>query len=491
MKTRAWYNNWQQCPDRFYRHVTPTPLDSAYFIHCNKLVAQSLGLDVDTVMSQTSLACFNGETVFPQLRPIATAYAGHQFGIYTATLGDGRTILLGQIEATDGQCNDLQVKGAGLTPYSRVMNGRYALAEAIREYLASAALKALGVPSAMGLCLIGSKTTLDENGTTAALLVRVATTHIRFGHFEYYYHRDDIDGLTRLFNFVVDQYFPELLKQTVRDRPLMFLEIVIVRTAKLIAQWQSLGFTHGVMNTDNMAISGDTLDLGPYGFITNYDPRFSPNTSDEFGRYQFDQQADIGRWNCLALAQALTPLLPKPVVPANLLRLFRQTYQQHYLALMRAKLGLQQNEHHDAELISALLAIISQTRCDYSNFFIDLSQFSAAPNDDNQSLFETGQHRALLENWLQHYRARLGRESQSELHRQAMMKAVNPQVILREDMLSSVIKAANNGDFSELINVMHQLQNPFRYHQADLEQQPGQAVAMGSAVFQKSNEVMM
>ncbi len=481
MKTRAWYNNWSQCPERFYQHVTPTPLESAYFIHCNKQAAQSLGLYVDDVINQTTLACFNGEKLFPQLQPIATAYAGHQFGIYTSTLGDGRAILLGQLETSTGKLYDLQVKGAGLTPYSRTMNGRYPLADAIREYLASAALKALGVPSTMGLCLIGSKTKLDQEGTTAALLVRVASTHIRFGHFEYYYHRDDIDGLTRLFNVVVDQYFPELLKEAVRHRPLLLLEKVIVRTAKLIAHWQSLGFTHGVMNTDNMAISGDTLDLGPFGFMTNYDPKFSPNSSDEFNRYQFDQQADIGRWNCLALAQALTPLLPRPVVPAHLLRLFRQTYQQHYLELMRAKLGLQQNESHDAELISGLIATMTQTECDYSNFFIDLSQYSTENSGDNQTLFEPGQHRPLLENWLQRYRVRLGRESRSELQRHAAMKATNPHTILRQDMLNSVITAANKGDFSELLSVMHQLQNPYQYHEIEVDDRSRQAVAVGSA----------
>jgi len=480
METRAWYNNWTRCPERFYHYVAPTPLESAYFIHCNKQVAQSLGLYFDDVISQTTLACFNGDKLFPQLQPVATAYAGHQFGIYTSHLGDGRAILLGQLETPNGKLYDLQVKGAGKTAYSRTMNGRYLLAEAIREYLASAALKALGIPSTKALCLIGSKTKLNDEGDTAALLVRLASNHIRFGHFEYFYHRDDIDGLTRLFNYVIDQYFPELLKEAVHHRPILFLEKVITRTAKLIACWQSIGFTHGVMNTDNMSISGDTLDLGPFGFMESYDPSFSPNAADEFNRYQFDQQADIGRWNCLALAQALTPLLPKPVVPSHLLRLYRQTYQQHYLDLMRAKLGLEQYENHDEELVSGLIATLTQMGSDYTRFFNDLSQFSTESGSDNHHLFETGQDRSLLEHWLARYRVRLGRETRSEMQRHAAMTAVNPHTILTKQTLDSVITAAKKGDFSELVNVMHQLQNPYQLITPTGVQQAQRTVAMGT-----------
>lgn len=463
MKTHAWLNNWTSLPDRFYQSVSPTPLDNAFFIHLNQHAADLLGLEQQHVANETSLACFNGEQLFPQLQPLATVYAGHQFGIFTSRLGDGRVVSLGQLNTKSGSLFEVQIKGAGLTAYSRTMDGRYALADAIREYLASIALSALGIPCTQSLCLIGSHTPITNADEYAALLIRVAPSHLRFGHFEYYYHHDDIDGLTSLFNSTIEQYFPELLGLNMNQRAIRFLEIVIVRTARLIAEWQSIGFTHGVMNTDNMLISGETIDLGTFGFMENYNPQFSPNPADEFNRYQFDQQVEVGRWNCLALAQVLTPLLTKPIVPSGLLRLYRSSYQQHYLAMMRAKLGLQLEQQDDIELVTSLEVMLTHTQCDYTEFFSDLALIDASNVESFhvQNLFGTARHRQQLNYWLCRYRSRLAIETVSNQQRYDMMNSINPQFILRKKQLDAVIYAAKKGDFSKLTALIEQLQNPF------------------------------
>lgn len=478
MKTRNWLNNWRNYPDRFYQRSLPAPLESPQIIHSNQHTASLLGLSLSEVNHPASLACFSGQSLFPQLTPIATVYGGHQFGIYTSTLGDGRAVLLGSIQNDSGEAYEVQLKGAGITPYSRTMNGRLSLADAIREYVASAALNALGIPCTSSLCLIGSKTLISDGinpaTDTAALLVRVASSHYRFGHFEYYFHRDDMEGLTTLFNGVVEHCFPELSDFSAEQRPLLFVETVFQKTARLIAEWQSIGFTHGVMNTDNMAISGDTLDLGPFGFISHYDPHYSPNPSDEFNRYQFDQQADIGRWNCLALAQALTPLLKKPVVPSALLRLYRQRFQQQYLELMRAKLGLQQDDPGDSDLINSLLTMLKATRCDYTDFFRDLALI--APDIvSNQHLFASAQQRELLDTWLSRYRARLSIEKRASRERKRLMNNINPLFTLQNHMLNPVIDDAQQGKYDALKTLMQRVQNPYQsFEHSGLNRHPHQ-----------------
>lgn len=376
MNTLPWTNFWLQRSPSFFRRVEPTPLAGPYFVHCNEQAARLLGLNAEDLGTETALRCFNGDQLLPSMQPIATVYAGHQFGIFTSRLGDGRAITLGQTQGANGETYEIQLKGAGLTPYSRTLDGRYPLGAAIREYLAGEALAALGIPCTRALCLLGSRTEIrrDRSGT-AAILVRMARSHIRFGHFEYFHHRDEKDDLRELFVVVIERHFPELLDEAAEKWPLRFLETVIGRTARLIAAWQSEGFVHGVMNTDNMTLSGETLDLGPFGFMEAYDPGFSPNPTDDQRRYQYDQQPDIGRWNCLALAQAFTSLLPAPTIPASLLRLYRQTYKQHYLQAMRAKLGLQTQHPDDIVLVNSLLSALALSGADYAGFFRDLARF--------------------------------------------------------------------------------------------------------------------
>lgn len=460
MQTVAWTQRWLQQPDSFYSKVAPTPLHDPYFVHCNVQVAQLLGLEFGQISNDEALRCFNGQGLNAMIQPLATVYAGHQFGIFTSKLGDGRAILLGEIPGRQDKRYEIQLKGAGLTPYSRTLDGRYVLSAALKEYVISEALTGLGIPSTRALCLLGSHTEINQqNNETCALLVRVAQSHLRFGHFEYFHHRDDFSAVKTLFDFVVDQLFPELLNETAASRPLLFLETVIKRTAKLIALWQSAGFTHGVMNTDNMTLSGETLDLGPCGFMEVFDPGFTLNSADDQGRYQFDQQPDIGRWNCLALAQALLSLLPTRTIPARLLRLYRQTYQQMYLQAMREKLGWYQQHDDDMDLIISLLCVLARTKQDYSEFFRRLGRFEAGCKA--RDLFVPMQDLELMQAWLMRYQARLTLETVSKQERQRRMNQVNPVYVLREPVLNQLIKSVERGDFSALEQLILRLQMPY------------------------------
>lgn len=458
MQKLDWHNPWLQLPATFYQSVEPTPLAAPYIVHGNEAVARLLGLDPASLCDNTALRCFNGVELRPGMQSIATVYAGHQFGIYTSKLGDGRAVTLGETEATNGGRYEIQLKGAGLTPYSRTLDGRLPLVSALREYLAGEALAGLGIPGSRGLCLLAGSTRVrrDDQERTAAILVRVTHSHIRFGHFEYFHHLDDFDALRQFFVFVIERQFPELFNESASQWPLRFLEIVVRRTARLVADWQSIGFVHGVMNTDNMTLSGESLDLGPFGFVERYDPEFSPNPSDDQQRYRFDQQPDIGRWNCLALAQALTSLLPRPTIPAGLLRLYRQSYQQHYLQRMRAKLGLYREHAGDPELLNGLCSMLTRTGIDYADFFRRLGAFEGRSPGSGFADAPT-----LLRNWLDRYRERLALEKVSPVERRERMSRVNPCCVLRAHFLDRVADRAERGDFDELARLVSALQNPY------------------------------
>lgn len=460
MKSLPWTQPWLELTEAFYQEVEPTPLTSPYLAHGNRLAARLLGLTGEQLNSEATLRCFSGEKLLPAMYPIASVYAGHQFGIFTSQLGDGRAILLGRTKGADGKSYEIQLKGAGLTPYSRTLDGRYPLASAIREYLCGEALAALGVASTRGLCIIGSLTEIRSGRyETAAVLVRMAKSYLRFGHFEYFHHSDRFDELAELFAFAIEQYFPEWLNEPADKRPLLFLETVIKRTAYLIAEWQSTGFVHGVMNTDNMTISGETLDLGPFGFIEAYNPDFSPNPADDQNRYQLDQQPDIGRWNCLALAQALTSLLPSPVIPAGLLRLYRQSYQQRYLECMRAKLGLYTEHSGDIDLINSLLSMMAGSGTDYPVFFRNLADFE--PNCKRPAFLKTYPLSDPLKQWLECYRQRVQLDKLPQKERRERMNRVNPCYVLRAHLLNQAVDRAERGDFSELDRLLNLVQNPY------------------------------
>ena len=461
IKNLLWTNPWLQLPNAFYQSVQPTPLDNAYFIHCNTHTAELLGLSTEQLQNEATLRFFNGQQLPPAVQPTASVYAGHQFGIFTSQLGDGRVLSLGETLGKDNQRYEIQLKGAGLTPYSRTLDGRCPLGSAIREYLGSEALAGLNIPTSRALCLLGSETKVQrEHLTTGALLVRMARSHIRFGHFEYFHHKGDFNNVKKLTAFVIEQHFPDLLNEPIELQPLRLLEAIVERTACLIAGWQSEGFTHGVINTDNMSVLGDTLDYGPFGFMETYHPEFSANTSDDLGRYQFDQQPEIGRWNCLALAEAISSLLPSRTIPAKLLRLYRQHYHQHYLQRLRLKLGLSTPHPDDAKLVEALLITLQQGNIDYALFFRNLAHFVNV-KEKNPALYALTTARPKLTHWLTLYQDRLSLETISSQERQKRMNQVNPCYVLRSHLLKQSITAAEQGDLTGFYRLLTVLQNPF------------------------------
>ena len=464
MKNLSWNNPWLQLPDCFYQPVQPAPLDNPYFAHCNPYAAQLLGLPVEQLTTETALRCFNGSDLLPDTSPIASVYAGHQFGIFTSQLGDGRAILLGEIHRENGIRYEIQLKGAGITPYSRTLDGRCPLGSAIREYLGSEALAALAIPSTRSLCLLASSTKIRrEHISTAAILVRMARSHIRFGHFEYFHHRGDFENVKILAGFVIEQLFPDLLNEPAAQRPMRLLETIVERSARLLAGWQSEGFTHGVINTDNMTVSGDTIDYGPFGFMETYDPEFSPNPGDDLNRYQFDQQPEIGRWNCLALAEAMSSLLPGRIIPGKLLRLYRQNYSRHFLLRMRLKLGLTTQHTDDARLVDNLLETLRHGGIDYAVFFRRLAEFDA--QGKNPELYALTKEPAALTGWLNSYRDRLSLEKTSDHERRNLMNQVNPYYVLRGHLLNKAVNCAEQGDLSEFHRLLTLLQNPFEEQQ--------------------------
>ncbi len=317
LETLQFDNTFARLPEVFYAKVTPTPLKSPFLVAFNPDAAALLDLDPEEARRPEFAGCLAGHYLPPGSEPLAMVYAGHQFGAYVSRLGDGRAILLGEVRNSRGEKWDLHLKGAGLTPFSRDDDGRAVLRSCIREYLCGEAMHGLGIPTTRALCVVGSEEeVLREQVETGATLLRLAPSHVRFGHFEFFYWRRQFDHLKTLADYVLAQHFPELVGRP--DSYARFYHEAAVRTARLIAEWQAVGFAHGVMNSDNMSVLGMTLDYGPFGFLDAYDPAFICNHSDHQGRYAFHNQPDIGYFNLRCLAQALTPLAPDEAIKAGL-----------------------------------------------------------------------------------------------------------------------------------------------------------------------------
>ena len=460
-------NTYATLPEIFFSEHKPQALSEDFLIHFNPLVAEILGLDSSEAERTDFLDIFTTKKYFAGFRPIALCYAGHQFGHYVPRLGDGRAILLGQLRTEDNQPWDLQLKGAGQTLYSRGSDGRAVLRSSIREYLCSAAMHGLNIPTTHALFLSGSRQEIyREQIEPGAMVLRVAPSHIRFGSFEYYFYSQRYDDLQRLADLVLDHYYPHLLTE---DNPyLAFLNEVIDNTARLIARWQAAGFAHGVMNTDNMSIHGITLDYGPFGFVEQYDPQFICNHSDHQGRYAFDKQPEVGLFNLSCLAQALLPVLHKEAEDAvklakESLEGYQGKYVTYYAGLMREKLGFTQILNDDREIVTSLLNLLEANHVDYTLFFRQLSQRPGSNDINNcRDLFID---RASFDNWYELYQARLKQESVSPEKRSAQMKQVNPKYILRNYMAEIAIrKAQDENDYSEIENLMSILRNPFDEH---------------------------
>jgi uncharacterized protein YdiU (UPF0061 family) len=422
----------------------------------------------------SALAVLTGNAVWPGMAPMATVYSGHQFGVWAGQLGDGRALLLGEVSTPMG-AQELQLKGAGATPYSRRADGRAVLRSSIREFLCSEAMHGLGIPTTRALSLIASPQPVRrETIETAAVVCRVAPSFIRFGHFEHFAHGGEPgmhDALQALVDFVVSHHLPHL--QDAPNRALALLDEAVQRTAELMAAWQSVGFCHGVMNTDNMSILGLTIDYGPFGFLDGFDPDHICNHSDDHGRYSWNNQPQIGYWNLRALAQALLPLIPEAKDNNQLIIDVLQTYEQRFPQAMRArwraKLGLQTEQDDDGKLAVDLLQLMAPGRVDFTIAFRRLCDYRAdLPPDDaaNAPVRDLFMDRAAFDAWATRYAARLAAEGSVDAERAQRMRRANPLYVLRNHMAETAIKRAQAGDYTEVQRLHEVLQRPF-------DEQPG------------------
>ncbi len=459
----AFSNSFSTLGEQFYSRVTPTPFETpARLVHFNARAAALLDLDPALQHDPATADIFSGKQRLSGSDPIAMMYAGHQFGHYVPELGDGRAILLGEITNQQGDKWEIQLKGSGLTPYSRDGDGRAVLRSSIREYLCSEAMHGLGIPTTHALCLVGSDDEVyREQIEPGAMLTRLAPSHVRFGSFEVFYYRQQHAPLQALADFVITHHYPQLREQ---PQPyLALLQEVIDRTADLLAQWQAVGFAHGVMNTDNMSILGLTLDYGPYGFMEGYNPGYICNHSDYRGRYAFDQQPQIGLWNLTCLAQALTPLIEVDAAKAAL-ETYQTRFTDTYYQLLTHKLGFEHVQDDVLQLLGDLLDQMHRSQTDYTRLFRTLGAVESEATHPQSELRDMFLQRERFDQWLNTYRALLQRHARPDAERQAMMNCVNPKYVLRNYMAQIAIEAAEQQDYSEIDRLMRMLQAPFEEH---------------------------
>ena len=453
-------NTFARLPENFYQRVKPMAFPNPHVVSFNPAVADLIELDSTEVNRPEFAEYFSGAKLLPGSEPIAMLYSGHQFGHYVPQLGDGRAILLGEVRNRKGEKWDLHLKGAGLTRYSRDGDGRAVLRSTIREYLCGEALQGLGIPTTRSLCIIsGEEIVLRELPEPGAMLVRMAPSHVRFGNFEVFFYRRQHNNLKILADYVIQHHYPHLIEA--ENRYARLLHEVAVRTGELIAQWQAVGWAHGVMNTDNMSILGLTLDYGPYGFMEQYDPAFVCNHSDHHGRYSFQNQPDIGYWNIRALAQALSPLVESDdVVKAP--DVYEEVMLERYAELMRGKLGLTESHAGDDKLVTDLLNLMHSSRVDYTSFFRSLSEFRVDSAKPHSGLRDPFLHREAFDDWSARYRERLRAEKSEDEQRRVRINRVNPKYVLRNHLAQKAIsQATQRRDYSEIDRLLNLLSDPF------------------------------
>ncbi|KKB63133.1 hypothetical protein WM40_12745 [Robbsia andropogonis] len=488
--------------ERFYTRLPPQPLPMPYLVAASTDALHDLALPADCVDDHGLVLQLSGhppgaapgntdarpwpaEIPHAQL-PLASVYSGHQFGQWAGQLGDGRALLLGELADRDGVWQEVQLKGGGLTPYSRMGDGRAVLRSSIREFLCSEAMHALGIPTTRALAVTGSALPVRrETLESAAVVTRFAPSFIRFGHFEHFWSINDFDALRQLADHVIAAHYPAL--RETENPYLGLLEQVASRTADLMAQWQSVGFCHGVMNTDNMSIIGLTIDYGPFGFLDGFDARHICNHTDTHGRYAYHRQPEIGRWNLFALAQALLPLIATPdaasampeagtteadaaiALTKSALTPYGEQFNRYYQARMTAKLGLLQPTPEDGALLDRLLQLMDANHADFTLTFRALAQVSQHEETHTANITANGApkladyflDRPAIDAWLVDYRARLRQQGQDDASRRVRMSRVNPRYVLRNHLAELAIRAAQDGDFSETRQLAAVLRRPF------------------------------
>ncbi|WP_342243658.1 protein adenylyltransferase SelO [Pseudomonas sp. OTU5201] len=455
-------NRFARLGDAFSTEVLPEPIAEPRLVVASPAAMALLDLDPVEADTQVFAELFSGHKLWSEAEPRAMVYSGHQFGAYNPRLGDGRGLLLGEVLNDAGEHWDLHLKGAGQTPYSRMGDGRAVLRSSIREFLASEYLHALGIPTSRALCVTGSSTLVyRETRETGAMLLRLSPSHVRFGHFEYFYYTRQHEQLETLGRHVMECHFPQCLEQ---EQPwAAFFREVLERNAELIALWQAYGFCHGVMNTDNMSILGITFDYGPYAFLDDFDANHICNHSDDSGRYSFSNQVPIAHWNLAALAQALTPFVDVDQLRETL-NLFLPLYQAHYLDLMRRRLGFTSADEQDEARVQRLLQLMQGSAVDYNQFFRRLGEES--PKQALRKLREDFVDLAGFDTWAADYQARAALEGDDQKARRTRMHAVNPRYVLRNYLAQRAIEAAQQGDYAEVRQLHAVLSRPF-------DEQPG------------------
>jgi uncharacterized protein YdiU (UPF0061 family) len=458
-------NSYARLPDRFFARLPPTPVSAPRLIKLNHALAAELGLEGNRLASAEGVQVLAGNRIADGSEPIAQAYAGHQFGGFTPQLGDGRAILLGEVIDRAGSRRDIQLKGSGPTPFSRRGDGRAALGPVLREYIISEAMAALGVPTTRSLAaVLSGDHVLREEALPGAVLTRVAASHIRVGTFQYFAVRRDADGIRALADHVIDRHYPDVRSAPNPYRAL--LDGVIARQARLVARWLAIGFIHGVMNTDNMAISGETIDYGPCAFLDAYHPGKVFSSIDAQGRYAYANQPQIAQWNLARLAETLLPLLAE-TEPAQLeegksaIMAFGGLFEAAYIRELRNKLGLREQREGDFDLAHELLDRMTQNEADFTLTFRRLADAVTDPAADVTvaELFADG---AAFMDWATRWRERLAAEGGDSMQRRGLMRAVNPAFIPRNHLVEEVIAAAvRHDDFAPFEALVAVLAHPF------------------------------
>lgn len=452
-------NSYARLPENFYSIQAPTPVRSPELVMFNKPLADSLGLNSEAMQSGEGLEALSGNRMPETALPLAQAYAGHQFGHFTM-LGDGRAVLIGEQLTPDGKRFDIQLKGSGRTPYSRGGDGRAALGPMLREYLISEAMFALGIPTTRSLAVIKTgQPVMRERMLPGAILTRVATSHIRVGTFQCFSRWGSVEELKALADYTLQRHFPEAIHD---EQPyLLMLKEVIRRQAALIAQWQLIGFIHGVMNTDNMTVSGETIDYGPCAFMDSYDPDTVFSSIDTHGRYAYGNQPKIAAWNLARFAETLLPLLHESKAEAarmaeTLLADFPKQFNGHWLEGMRRKLGLYNEEPGDEELAKQLLQLMQEQKVDYTNTFIALTFDQIR----NEPLFNSEGFKP----WYNQWNERLNRQNQTKEEVQQLMKRSNPALIPRNHRVEEALEAAvEEDDYRVLKKFLKALADPYAH----------------------------
>ena len=458
-------NSYARLPSSFYSRVLPSSAHAPRLIKLNHALAQHLGLNVEELNTPEGLETLAGKRIPAGADPIATAYAGHQFGGFSPQLGDGRAVLLGEVVGQDGTRRDIQLKGSGRTPYSRGGDGRAALGPVLREYLISEAMAALGVPTTRALAaLTTGETVLRDDELPGAVLVRVATSHIRVGTFQFFAARHNTEAVRQLTEHAIARHYPEAARAANSYR--IFLDGVIARQASLVARWMQLGIIHGVMNTDNMSISGETIDYGPCAFMDAYDPATVFSSIDHHGRYAFGNQPSIAFWNLTRLTECLLPLLSDSEEEALIqgkaaLEAFPPTYLARHLEGFRRKLGLASEGEGDADLVQDLLDRMAANKADFTLTFRRLSD--AVDNADrDRAVRDLFIDPTAFDDWAERWRSRLGNEPGDASERRRSMRAVSPAVVPRNHRVEEVIRAATkDGSFEEFERLGTVLANPY------------------------------